>query len=93
MKPSQLAFLDKFYEFAEKCDDDYDVMCQAIKLTGCKRRPNIIKRHIEGIGVDAPFMPYYDDMIDKITENMILQAHKMVRRERGLKAWYQPSLF
>ena len=34
--------LFRYYEFAEQCEDDFDVMARAIKMMGCKKKPNII---------------------------------------------------
>lgn len=83
MTPSQLSFLDKYYEFAEKCDDDYAVMAKTIKLAGSKRRPNKIIKNLEMLGVDSEYKEYYEILIAKVTDEMVCRARWFIQRERG----------
>lgn len=85
MKPSQLAFLDRYYDFAEKCGDDYEIMARCIKLCGSKQKPNKIVRDFENMGVDSCCADRYDKLMSKVTVTIIDSARWYIQKKRSEK--------
>jgi len=76
-------FIEAYYNFAERCGDDFDVMTRVFKLYGCKKRPNIIKSQLEDIDAEKSFCEEYMEMIKNISDSLIDRAKWSVQKERG----------
>jgi hypothetical protein len=79
-------FIDKFYDFAELCYDDYDIMVRALKLAGMKRRPNIIRKNIEELEENKQFCSIYMEYFSKVDHDIAIRAKRIVQLERGSQA-------
>ena len=82
-------FLDVYYSFSDKCDDDFEVMAMALKIVGCKRKPNRIQKNLENISVDSTFRDYYKELMEKVDQANIETAKRTVKFNRLKK----PRLF
>ena len=74
--------LFRYYEFAEQCSDDFDVMARAIKMMGCKKKPNIIKKQLEDASGDKCYMTEFAEYFNGVTQEIICSAKWHVQMER-----------
>lgn len=83
MLPNQIAFLDKFYKFAEECDDDYEIMAICLKMVGIDQKPNHIKKNLENIGVDSCYTCKYEKKIQLVTFDIVNKARWYIQKKRN----------
>lgn len=93
MKSHQMSFLDRYYDFAEKCDDDLDIMARALKMSGCIKKPSLIKNNLENMSVDSCYCKEYDKIIASMNGAVIDSARWHVQQERSKEARCQLTLF
>jgi len=82
-------FISEFYDFAEKCEDDYDIMVRALKMAGMDRRPNIIRKNIEEIQEGKAFCNEYLKYFKIVNMDIVVKAKRFIQLEHG----NQPTLF
>jgi hypothetical protein len=73
-----------YYNFAERCQDDLDVMTKAIKLCGCKKRPNVIKSQLEEFDSEKSYSEEYVNLINRINDILINKAKWAVQKEKRI---------
>jgi len=76
-------FIEVYYNFSERCGDDFDIMTKAFKLCGCRKKPNVIRKQLEDIDAEKSFCEEYVGMINKIEDTLIERAKWSVQKERG----------
>ncbi|MCW8932206.1 MAG: hypothetical protein OQL19_18475 [Gammaproteobacteria bacterium] len=74
-----------YYDFAERCQDDYDIMTKAIKLCGCRKRPNIIKSQLEDFDSEKSYSEEYINLISRINDIIIDKAKWAVQKEKRVR--------
>ena len=67
-----------YYDFAERCDDDYALMVKTLKLF-VKRKPSQIKQMLE-----MTIITDYVDIMKKVTEENITTAKLQLINEAKL---------
>ncbi len=75
-------FIEVYYNFSERCNDDFTIMVRVFKLCGCKKRPNVIQKQLEDIDAEKSYCDEYYDMINKIGDDVINRAKWAVQLER-----------
>jgi hypothetical protein len=63
-----------YYDFAEKCDDDIEIMVWALKFANCKKRPSVIRRQLENMDADKKYAQYYASFFQEVTLQDIQSA-------------------
>lgn len=76
LKQKRAKELDTFYDFAYKCDDDYDIMAKVVKMH-VKEKYCIIKAHLELTNITN-----YLNAMRKASSNDIDTARLEVMNER-----------
>lgn len=82
MNYKHLNFLDTYYAFAERCNDDYEIMAYALKSAGYNIRPSRIVKKLENIGVDSKCRDYYAKLMVRVCDKDIENAKRIVEFER-----------
>ena len=82
-------FIKVFYDFSERCEDDYDIMVRALKIAGMDRRPNIIRKNIEEIEEGKAFCDSYLKFFKLVDHDTVVKAKRFIQLENG----NQPTLF
>jgi hypothetical protein len=63
-----------YYDFAERCDDDIEIMVWALKFANCKKRPSVIRRQLENMDGDKQYTQYYASFFQEVTLQNIQSA-------------------
>jgi len=72
-----------YYDFAERCCDDIDVMTRALKICGCKKRPNIIRQQLEDIDFDKEHTEELINYMRKADSLVFNRAKFEIGKERS----------
>lgn len=75
-------FINIYYDFSERCGDDFEIMTRVFKFCGCKKRPNVIQSQLEEIDAEKSFCDEYLQMMSDISDDLINRAKSSVIFDR-----------